>query len=283
MKTTLHFSPLLYSGVILAALILIALVFQIGLPNFADPDEMKLPDPDDWVDYGTIFSAGAEGEWDHLLWGGFAASVVKKDNLYYLYYQGSEYYQGEPDESVMWRAIGAAVSSDGINFKKYSGNPVLTWFPNENGEEGAVSSGVTLGEDGNVVLYYGANTKESATTVNSNGRVAVSQDGLAFNDRGLVLDGKNPSLWGSGDEVFPVGAIQDNGRWIVYYIPNGVAQSGQLGVAYGSQFNQLSQSEPVMSDGQPVAAWGTIGHAKIADKTYAVIINNVRQNRTEVR
>jgi sucrose-6-phosphate hydrolase SacC (GH32 family) len=80
----------------------------------------------------------------------------------------------------MWRAIGVAVSSDGINFKKYTGNPVLTWFPNKYGEEGAVSSGVTLDKDGNVVLYYGANTQESATTVNADGRVAVSPDGLSF-------------------------------------------------------------------------------------------------------
>jgi hypothetical protein len=130
----------------------------------------------------------------------------------------------------MWRSIGVAVSSDGINFKKYSGNPVLTWFPNKYGEEGAVSSGVILDQDGNVVLYYGANTKESATTVNSDGRVAVSQDGFVFEDRGVVLDGKSPGVWGSGDEVFPVGAIYHQGRWIVYYIPNGVPQSGQLGL-----------------------------------------------------
>jgi hypothetical protein len=282
MKTTVPFTSHVFRMLLLSLVILILLVSAAG-PAYAQNEPINVPGPGDWTDYGTIFKAGAAGEWDHLLWGGFAASVVKKGDKYILYYQGSEFYQGAPDDTVMWRSIGAAVSSDGINFKKYSGNPVLTWFPNKYGEEGAVSSGATLNQDGNVVLYYGANTKESDTTVNANGRVAVSQDGLSFTDRGLVLDGKNPSLWGSGDEVFPVGAIQDNGRWIVYYIPNGVAQSGQLGVAYGQQFNQLTKSEPVLSDGQPVAVWGTMGHAKISDNTYAVITNNVRQNRTEVR
>jgi hypothetical protein len=41
-----------------------------------------------------IFMAGPEGEWDHILWGGRAASVVKKGDQYFLYYQGSEFYQG---------------------------------------------------------------------------------------------------------------------------------------------------------------------------------------------
>jgi hypothetical protein len=282
MKTNNPFTSHVFRMLLLSLVILILPVSAAG-PAYAQNEPINVPDPGDWIDYGTIFTAGPEGAWDHILWGGFSASVIKKGGQTIVYYQGSEFYQGAPDDTVMWRSIGAAVSSDGINFKKYSGNPVLTWFPNKYGEEGAVSSGATLNQDGNVVLYYGANTKESATTVNSDGRVAVSQDGLTFTDRGLVLDGKNPNLWGSGDEVFPVGAIQDNGRWIVYYIPNGVAQSGQLGVAYGQQFNQLTQSESVLSDGRHVAAWGTIGHAKISDNTYAVIINNVRQNRTEVR
>jgi hypothetical protein len=276
MKTTV------YRMLLLAAFILILAVSSTS-PAYAVEGSIQVPDPNDWIDYGTILSAGDVGEWDHILWGGFAASVIKKGNLYYLYYQGSEFYQGAPDHTVMWRAIGVAVSSDGINFKKHTGNPVLTWFPNKYGEEGAVSSGVTLDKDNNVVLYYGANRQESATTVNADGRVAVSKDGLSFSDRGVVLDGKSPTVWGSGDEIFPVGAIFDRGRWIVYYIPNGVPQSGQLGVAYGDQFNKLTHSEQVKSDGQPVHVWGTTGHAKISDGKYAVILNNLRQNRTEVR
>jgi hypothetical protein len=283
MNVPISISSRLFHVILLAALILIASIFLTACPTYAEEDSINVPDPDDWIDYGTIFMAGPEGEWDHILWGGRAASVVKKGDQYLLYYQGSEFYQGEPDYTVMWRSIGVAVSSDGINFKKYSGNPVLTWFPNKYGEEGAVSSGVILDQDGNVVLYYGANTKESATTVNADGRVAVSQDGFVFEDRGVVLDGKSPGVWGSGDEVFPVGAIYHQGRWIVYYTPNGVPQSGQLGVAYGQQFNQLTRTEPVISDGQPVSIWGTTGHVKISENTYAIIINNVRENRTDVR
>jgi hypothetical protein len=253
------------------------------LMNQRVSSEIKLPDPSDWVDYGAILHAGVEGKWDHILWGGFANSVIKKDGKVYLYYQGSESYQGAPDDTVMWRSIGVAVSEDGINFKKYPGNPILTWFPNKNGEEGAVSSGVTLGNSNDIVLFYGANTEESATTVNADARVAVSQDGLNFVDRGIVLDRTNSKVWGFGDEIFPVGAIHDNGRWIVYYIPNGVPQSGKLGVAYGDQMDHLPITSQVKSGIREIPIWGTTGHAKVGEETYALFLTNLRAGTLEVR
>src|SRR5688572_15597843 len=128
---------------------------------------IRIPSQTDWVDHGIILEAGSEGEWDYYLWGGFAFSVVKKEATYYFYYQGSSDYRTEYDETVLWRAIGVATSRDGIHFSKHAENPVLTWFPQQYGEEGAVSSGVTLGQQGEIVMYYGANTQESRTTVNA--------------------------------------------------------------------------------------------------------------------
>ena len=245
--------------------------------------EIHIPSQSDWVDYGTILEAGAEDDWDYYLWGGFAFSVIKKDGLFYLYYQGSSDYRTEYDETVLWRAIGVATSDDGIHFSKYEGNPILTWFPNQYGEEGAVSSGVTLGDYGETVLFYGANTKESVITVNADVRVAFSSDGLNFVDQGIMLNRNDRSVWGSGDELFCVDAIYDSGQWIVYYIPNGTAEGGRLGVAYGDSYNELTQSSAVMSDNQPISVWGTAGHVKLASDTYALVLNNVREKRTEVR
>lgn len=242
-----------------------------------------IPEQSDWVDYGTIFEAGVEGEWDLYLWGGFAFSVLKKDGTYYLYYQGSSDYRTEFDETVLWRAIGVATSKDGIHFTKYEGNPILTWFPNQKGEEGAVSSGVTMGEQGDIFLFYGANTQESPTSVNADVRVASSLDGFSFIELNVVLDRTDRSLWGSGDELFSVDAIYDSGKWIVYYIPNGSAESGLLGVAHGDQYDGFTRSSAVTSGGQPISVWGTAGHVKLTQATYAMILNNVREQRTEVR
>lgn len=235
------------------------------------------------MDHGIILEAGMEGEWDLYLWGGFAFSVIKKDGTYYLYYQGSSDYRTGFDETVMWRAIGVATSTDGIHFTKYEGNPVLTWFPNQYGEEGAVSSGVTLGEQGEKILFYGANTQESPITVNADVRVASSLDGFNFTDLGVALNRKDRSVWGSGDELFSVDAIYDSGKWIVYYIPNGTPESGLLGVAYGNKYNALETSSVVTSKDQPISVWGTAGHVKLDSDAYAIILNNVRERRTEVR
>ena len=245
--------------------------------------KVHIPAQSAWVDYGTILEAGVNGEWDLYLWGGFAFSVLKRDETYYLYYQGSSDYRTEFDETVLWRSIGVATSKDGIHFTKYVDNPILTWFPNQNGEEGAVSSGVSFGEQGETFLFYGANAHESPTTVNADVRVAASLDAFSFTDLGVVLNRTDRSVWGSGDELFSVDAIYDSGRWIVYYIPNGSPESGKLGVAYGNQYDALTQTSMVTSGGNPISVWGTAGHVKLTQDTYALILNNVREHRTEVR
>jgi hypothetical protein len=268
-----------------SALMFIMIMGGCRASSAAEPlaSNVNIPSQSDWVDQGIILEAGAEGEWDYYLWGGFAFSVIKKNGTYYLYYQGSSDYRTEYDETVLWRAIGVATSSDGIHFSKHRENPILSWFPNQYGEEGAVSSGATLGEHNEIVMFYGANTQESPTTVNSDVRMATSWDGLNFTDLELVLDHKDKSVWGGGDELFPVTAIHDSGKWIMYYIPNGTSETGLLGVAYGDQNNAFVQSSVVTSGSKPISVWGTAGHVRLDTETYALILNNVRANRTEVR
>jgi hypothetical protein len=236
---------------------------------------VAIPQQADWTDHGKIMDAGSEGDWDLYLWGGFANSVTKKDGVYYLYYQGSNGYD-DAEGTVTYRAIGVATSVDGINFSKHPGNPVLTWFPHNHLEEGAVSAGASLSPQGEVAIYYGANTWLNSSAVNADGRLAISTDGTNFSDAGIVLDHRDSSLWGSGDELFPIIGFSDNGSWYVYYIPNGVPQRGLLGVAWGNDNDRLENSAAVMSGGEHVPVWGQGGYAKIGQDSYVLFNSNSR-------
>ncbi len=260
----------------------LAMGCAFGLPSAAVAQAIAIPEQSDWVDYGTIFTAGELGDWDFQLFGAFSASVVEKSGTTYLYYNGTCCYR-IVDDSVTWRSIGVATSPDGINFTKHGGNPVVAWFPNNSGEEGAVSSAAVLDTNGEIVLYYGANSEESATTVNADGRLAVSSNGLDFTDQGIVLDHDDSSVWGSGDELFPIAAIRDDGQWIVYYLPNGTPQSGKVGAAWGTTRSSLDSAAAARDGGSTISGWGTGGTAKIDTGTWALFVSDVRSQPPEIR
>jgi hypothetical protein len=230
----------------------------------------RIPEQHEWLDCGRAFAAGGSGEWDDILWGGFALSVVKIDGVYHLYYQGSRAYDVERG-TVAWRAVGVATSHDGIRFEKSAANPVLSWFPTHNLEEGATSAATMVDESGRVVMYYGANTWAGRDEVNADARMAISRDGVRFSDTGVVLDHSDPSIWGSGDELFPVVALADRGRRFVYYIPNGSIERGQLGVAWGDT-SGFRHAAGVRSLEGAVRAWGPGSVARVGPELYAVFL-----------
>ena len=222
----------------------------------------------DW-DAGTLaFSHGAEGEWDHILWGGFANSLIKKGDTYFLYYQGSPNYDEQCD-SVAGRAIGVATSTDGITWTKSPNNPVITWSSQGSIEEGAVGSAAWLGADGKIYVYYGANTG-SGCTVRTSLRLAVSEDGENFQDAGEVLSPNNRDVWGAGDEFHPVGVYVQGDQWNLFYIPNGVPLARKLGVGVGEAPNGFDRSTGL--NDSTVPAWGPV--SVMLDGAQSVLVTN---------
>jgi hypothetical protein len=245
---------------------------------------MRVPATTDWVDRGVAFTAGEPGAWDLYLWGGFALSAVKKGGTFFLYYQGSSGYD-EREETVIGRAVGVATSRTGLDDFVKSSTPLIRWHPScpENDcEEGAASAGAFVATSGEVHIYYGANTLETASTVNADGRLATSADGLSFVDRGVVLDHRNASIWGAGDELFPVVGVQGTDRFVTYYIPNGTGTNRTLGAAWGPSATSLTQSGRVTAAGAPVSAWGGASAVHLGDDVYAVFVSVEPASRIDV-
>lgn len=79
-------------------------------------------------------------------------------------------------------------------------------------------------------------------------RLYVSSDGFNFDDYGDVLSHENSSVWGYGDELFPVGTFHANGQWFVYYVAKGCDDiTWDIGLALGPDKGQLTQTEEGLS------------------------------------
>jgi len=204
---------------------------------------VDIPIQSDWEDLGVVLQAGPPGSWDVRLEGAISpCAVVKKDGTYFLYYIGADGNRVLSDFGPRHRALGVATSADGINFTKYPGNPIITFLPHNNEEEGVFSCGATLVVSGSVVLYYGAMDAGTSTStlVVSDGRLAISNNGLEFSDQGVVIPHDDPLVWNSGDELFPVGVFMAEGQWHVYYIGTGTEGNWKLGIASGSNLDNVS-------------------------------------------
>lgn len=246
-----------------------------GTGSGGSAGRVLIPAPGDWTDHGQILAAGKPGEWDLHLAGGFAGCAVRRSGQFFLYYQGADGYS-DTFGTVTHRAIGVATSSNGLQFTKHAGNPVLNWAPSKGIEEGAVSCGADVSASGTIWMYFGGNEEVSSTQVNADGRYATSSDGLSWQEQGVVLDHAKSSVWGSGDELFPVIALMSAGNYYAYYIPNGVPQKGKLGVAWGPGPKQLTNTAAASNAGQPVQAWGMGSAARLEAGYHALFVSDVQ-------
>jgi hypothetical protein len=229
----------------------IYIIINLSVLSWSYSSEIQIPKESDWTFRGNALTKGGLGSWDVRLHGMISpCTVIKKDGKYFLYYLGADGDRGHPhnDRGPRHRALGVATSFDGIHFTKYKDNPIITYLPHKNEEEGIFSAAATLDENGNVVLYYAALDAGSSTStsVHSDVRLAISSDGFNFDDKGNVISHTDSSIWGHGDEIFPVGTFHTSNRWYVYYIAKGYWASWDLGLAWGNSKNNLPNSKAVI-------------------------------------
>ena len=95
---------------------------------------VALPKESDWTDHGIVTEAGPTGSWDVRLSAISPCTVVKKNEIYFLYYIGADGDRATDGGPRHW-ALGEITSTDGIHFTNYSTNPIITQGSHNNEEE----------------------------------------------------------------------------------------------------------------------------------------------------
>jgi len=214
--------------------------------------EILIPERSDWSPPKEIVGLrlGPQGSWDNFLPGAITpCTVVKLSGIYYLYYIGSD-GKRDHDNGPAHRKLGLATSSDGIDFIKYNGNPILSWSPSNNDEEGIFGAKAIV-VDGMIYLYLNTLSSKNATTdqVWADVHLITSTDGKHFSEPVLVLDHSNAAVVGYGDELGPTGIMHNNGNWSLYYFAKGLHVSDwRLCLATGNSSTSFSSTKQLLEE-----------------------------------
>lgn len=150
-----------------------------------------------WEKYPQPVLFGTSG-WEYQIG---ASCVIKKEGIYYLYYYG----RNLPNYS-----IAVATSTDGINFTKYSGNPIIT--SQQNWELNGVLYPSVIEENSQLKMVY----------MNSNGSgfgIATSSDGFNWtkaNNNPFFTNQNTASNWAAGKIAYP-SWLRLNNETRIYY------------------------------------------------------------------
>ena len=166
------------------------------------PLPVTVPDADAWEPRGVAVRKGDPGDWDARIHGAHApASVVILPDgrvaLYYVSSRGDRTSDGGPS----FRALGVAISEDGLRpFVKHIG-PVITHFPqpdHPNAEEEGVFSCAAVVEGKTLYVYYGAIEATGPGSVDVFVHVARSTDGVTFTNHKRI-----PGITSRSGEIWP--------------------------------------------------------------------------------
>lgn len=121
-----------------------------------------------------VLKLGPPGSWDCCSVN--EPSVIRDGSGYKMWYTGGHYTGG-----TAIRAIGLATSTDGVNWTKYPGNPVLSKGPAGSFDDSRATYPEVIHYDGYTMYYRGV----TAAGVSQIG-IATSQDGIRWTKKGIV-------------------------------------------------------------------------------------------------
>ncbi len=179
--------------------------YDIGYAYSADGfNWSKHPNP--------VLQVGISSAWDNGFLEG--PSVIKDGNLYKMWYCG---YDAVADgNGTDGNAnIGYATSTDGINWTKYAGNPIITTVANT-WESINVQDPHVIKQDNQYYMWYGGGSSDSS--YNQEVGFALSSDGISWtkSPANPVLTRGNIGDWDSNLSSFP-SVLLDNGQYKMWY------------------------------------------------------------------
>jgi predicted GH43/DUF377 family glycosyl hydrolase len=136
----------------------------------------QLGGTDRWKPYpnNPIIRPGDNGQWDS--WAVMSMTVVRVGETFHLYYEGGLTGCGDLQ-------IGHATSTDGLDWVKDPGNPVLRPGKNRDWDDGATWDPFVIYEDGLFKMWYGG---ERIGHRDFQCGYAVSKDGTHFTKKGKI-------------------------------------------------------------------------------------------------
>ena len=197
-----------------------------------------------WTKYANnpVLSGGGAGSWDEVWL--FDPSVIVDGTTYKMWYTG---YGSSPPGR-----IGYATSSDGIDWTKFDGNPVLSEGPAGSWDEEGPRWGSVLLDGGVYKMWY---TGRDASGVNRIG-YATSSDGIVWNkyDGNPVFDVGAPGSWEDRHVLYPT-VIKDGGVYKMWY--TGWKSGGGVKIGYATSNDGIDWTR---YSGNPVLTWGPSGN-----------------------
>lgn len=170
------------------------------------------PDGLSWTKHpGAVLQVGASNEWDNGFLEG--PSVIKEGGVYKMWYCG---YDAIVDANGTdgHANIGYATSTDGINWTKYAGNPIVTTGANA-WDSILVQDPHVMKENGIYHMWYGGN---DVGTFGQKVGYAWSADGINWvkSAANPVLTNGSPGQWDANTASFP-SVLNDNGLYKMWY------------------------------------------------------------------
>jgi predicted GH43/DUF377 family glycosyl hydrolase len=226
--------------------LILAMGWAITIPGLGMSDEMIVtPDVLQPVAENPLLVRGRPGEFDAVKVG--PRVVLKEGPTIY-----KMWYEGVPGANRA--SVGYATSSDGLTWRKFSGNPVMTPSePWEGGPNGEISPNMVLKEDDLYKMWY-----HSWDGFHRRIGYATSKDGLRWNKYpgNPVLDVGQPGTWDASQLAGPT-VIKMGGVYYMWYMGLSEKDDGwRIGLATSADGIHLSKypGNPVFKPG-PRGTW----------------------------